>query len=584
MSREDRDRTDDTWLSDAQLARCARANEVDLFNSPIPAQLISNGEYMPIGQTKEQQRVEARTKELAAGAAKKLGMSRRKFLATTGGMAAAFLAMNEVFGHFFTIDRSALFEREAFAASGPPSDLFVFDDQLHMIRQSVVATNRALRALAQGYTAQSTEFPQNPFNPGGLLDELGGTWSNWNPDLINDPMDHEIFHLVAFVKSLFFDSQMTVGLLSNITGFLPVFVEGTPPRNVQESRDNFEVLTADQTAGVRDFINKLAGSQRIYGHGLLYPGTANLDEIQRQIDQNKPDSWKGYTVSLAAKQTTDGANDAMKAWRLDDADVTYPTFELIKKYQAILRNERPAFGNICVHKGFAPTADDTPQNGNPEDIPKAATDYPNFNFIIYHSCIAPVLFYNPEPLNNLLSKQPTLRNGVPDIRWTTRFAQIGHDHSNVYAEVGSTFASTVITFPTVWAHIIGQLTKYMGSRRIVFGSDSLWYGSPQWQYEAFWRFQIPDKIARKWDYPQLSADDKRNVLGLNSARLYHVGSTNPSSFGSIPSNWENRITRSLKTLLEYPGFTSDNMSKMKTRYLAEGAVPDHTRHGWIRKF
>jgi len=208
--------------------------------------------------------------------------------------------------------------------------------------------------------------------------------------------------------------------------------------------------------------------------------------------------------------------------------------------------------------------------------------FANLRFIIYHSCIAPVLFYNPEPLNNLLSRRPTLRHGVPDIRWTTRFAQIGQDHSNVYAEVGSTFASTVITFPTVWAHIIGQLTKYMGSKRVMFGSDSLWYGSPQWQYEAFWRFQIPDKIADKWGYPHLDAEDKRNILGLNSARLYHVASTNPHRFGQVPSDFEQRMPSALKALLEFPGFASDNFSKMKARYLAEGAAPDHTRYGWIR--
>src|SRR5207253_5339472 len=124
------------------------------------------------------------------------------------------------------------------------------------------------------------------------------------------------------------------------------------PKNVNDAR-SIEVLTADQTVGVRDFVNKLAGSQRLYAHGLLYPGTANLFEIQRQIDHNKPDSWKGYCVSLAAKQITDPAGESMKQWRLDDEQVMYPTFELIRKYQVILRHERPAFGNICVHKGFA---------------------------------------------------------------------------------------------------------------------------------------------------------------------------------------------------------------------------------------
>src|ERR671937_2559100 len=235
---------DDTWLTDAQLAKCARA-DTELFPSPIPTQLVSNGEWMPMPQTEKQARIEARTNELADRAAKKLGMSRREFMTTTGGMAATFLAMNEVFGRYFKISPDALFEGEAFAADGPPADLFVFDDQLHMIRQSHLTENRALRALAQGQTAANVlksdgtqEFPQNPFNPplnSGLvaqqLDEIAlrglpdpngnpdpsrGYWRNWNPALIDDPMNTDIFHLVAFIKSLNLDSQMTVGLLSNI--------------------------------------------------------------------------------------------------------------------------------------------------------------------------------------------------------------------------------------------------------------------------------------------------------------------------------------------------------------------------------
>ena len=582
MSREDR--RDDTWLSDAQLAKCARADEAEAFRSPIPTQLVSNGEYMPIPQTQEQQRVEARTKELVDGAAKKLGISRRAFLAGAGGMAATFLAMNEVYGAFFDVDREEMFESGASEKKRPPRSLFVFDDQLHMVRQSNTTTNRALRAAAQGPTAPHDEFPYNPFNPGGLLDELGRPWSNWNPALINDPMGPDIYHLVNFIKALFFDNQVTVGLLSNITGFLPGFVEGTPPKTVADSR-HFEVLTADQTVGVRDFVNRISGSQRLYAHGLLYVGRPNLFEIQRQIDHNRPDSWKGYTVSLAAKRVGDDDSRPMREWRLDDENVAYPTFELISTYQTILRRERPAFGNICIHKGFSPLPtplDDRPERGNPEDIPKAARDWPNFNFIIYHSCIQPVLFYDPEPLTNLLKSRPTLREGVPDIRWTTRFAQLARDLPNVYAEIGSTFASTVITFPTVWAHLIGQLLKFVGSRRIVFGSDSLWYGSPQWQIEAFWRFQIPERLRRTWDYPELTDEDKQNILGLNSARLYHVPSTHHGKFHRVPHDFEKKIPADLKALLEFPRFASDNLSRFKTRYLAEGPVPDHTRYGWIR--
>jgi hypothetical protein len=55
----------DAWLSDEQLNRCAPADEAERFSSPVPTQMVSNGEYMPYPQTEKQQRVEARTKELA---------------------------------------------------------------------------------------------------------------------------------------------------------------------------------------------------------------------------------------------------------------------------------------------------------------------------------------------------------------------------------------------------------------------------------------------------------------------------------------------------------------------------------------
>jgi hypothetical protein len=140
MSRDDR--MDDTWLSDAQLAKCARADEAEPFQSPVPVQIVSNGEYLPIPQTEEQKRVEARTKELADGAAKKLGISRRRFLAGTGGMAAALLAMNEVYGRFFDVSPLEMFESEAFAATGAPRNLFVFDDQLTDQATDPVAESR----------------------------------------------------------------------------------------------------------------------------------------------------------------------------------------------------------------------------------------------------------------------------------------------------------------------------------------------------------------------------------------------------------------------------------------------------------
>jgi hypothetical protein len=121
-------------LDEEQIAKCARADEAEPFRSPVPTRMVSNGEYMPAPQTEKQKRTEARIQELTESASKRLGIDRRRFLASTGGMAAAFLAMNEVFGRFFDVDPVEMFEPAAYAQSGAPRNLFVFDDQLHMVR------------------------------------------------------------------------------------------------------------------------------------------------------------------------------------------------------------------------------------------------------------------------------------------------------------------------------------------------------------------------------------------------------------------------------------------------------------------
>ena len=83
-------REEDAWLSDEQLDHVAPA-ESEPFQAPIPTRMISNGEYMPHPQTEKQKQVEARIKELADKASKKLGVSRRDFLSGSGGMAASLL-------------------------------------------------------------------------------------------------------------------------------------------------------------------------------------------------------------------------------------------------------------------------------------------------------------------------------------------------------------------------------------------------------------------------------------------------------------------------------------------------------------
>jgi hypothetical protein len=131
---------------------------------------------------------------------------------------------------------------------------------------------------------------------------------------------------------------------------------------------------------------------------------------------------------------------------------------------------------------------------------------------------------------------------------------------------------------------MGQLMKYLGPDRIVFGSDSVWYGSPQWQIDAFWRFQIPEAMRERYGYPAITEQDKRKILGLNSATLYGItatGAADLASYKPVPSDYERRIPDTLKSLLEFPGYAADNMAKFKQTYAAAGAAPEHRRYGWV---
>jgi len=601
----------DSWFSDEQLEKLTPADAVDdgLY-SPIPTQMVSNGEYMPEPQTEQQKNVEVRLKELADHAAKKLGITRRSFMTSSGGTAASFIAMNEVFGKFFKVDKEEMFEPEAFAANSTPKNLFVLDDQLHIIRSSQAGAGSSLRDWARGRHQAA--------NPLDLPDELGGVNTPWNPAMVNDPNLRSSWHLPNFIKWVYLDSQVTVGLLTNNnSAALPDGSGGTrPPKNVFES-EAAEGLTAEQTMASRNFINRVAGSRRALGHGQLYMGVGNLDYMRYQIEELKPDVWKGYNIATAAKVDTDPNSD-MRRWRLDDEAVAYPTYELIDSYATKEQMKAyPGFRTLCVHKGLSTTAGRQPELGHPLDIPKAATDYPHFNFAIYHACIRPGFWVN-NALTDIRSGRlrngpgefdvgTNLSDGVPDILWSTEFAYISRPFKNVYAEIGTTFASCVITFPTVCAHLFGQWMKLMGEDHILFGSDSVHYGAPQWQIDALWRFEIPDAIRKRWGYPELTQAAKRKILGQNAARLYGLSpAAEPSPQGlykPVPENYQLALAADAETrrIMEFradwqpcflPGGTNtcptnplsieDNFTKMRKMYAEAGGRPDNVRRGWLR--
>ena len=178
------------FLSGRELARTKPAERAG-FRSPVPTRMVSNGEFNPLPQTTQQRRFEARLKELADDAAKKLGLSRRNFLRTSCGMAAAFVALNDVFGPVFEVTPAEAAEPEVSAArANQLAGQFIFDDQTHFVKDDYDVKDILFLA----------KYADAHWNPGLLKDAYGLSLDRYKFD--------------NYVKEIFLDSDTKIALLS----------------------------------------------------------------------------------------------------------------------------------------------------------------------------------------------------------------------------------------------------------------------------------------------------------------------------------------------------------------------------------
>ena len=461
--------------------------------SPLPTRVVSNEEYVPLSQTPEQARVAALLQETARTNARRLGVSRRDFLSSSAGMAAAFLALNTVFGRFFEVDPVEAVESAA-ADARKPSGQFIFDVQTHH-----VAAPRQFQYLLG-------------------LRRVGRAW---NPELEKDGGTMEDLYLGNYIKEMFLDSDTTVAVISGIPS----------------ATEAGNILPPDKMAETRDVINRLAASQRLIAHGLVSPnkGTADLDEMRRQAADLRISAWKCYTGLPFGNPP--------KPWRIDDEKVAYPMLEA---------SRRLGIRNICLHKGL-PLQGGVEEYWHPRDLERAAKDFPDLNFIVYHSAF-----------HSLRSAMEAARDEFRTssrVDWVTDLCDIRLRNpglTNIYAELGATFGQMVITSPLVCGHVLGMLVQAFGADHVLWGTDSIWWGSPQWQIEALRRFTMPESLMKRFGYRPLTPDVKAQIFGLNGARVY----------GIDPGLQRNPVP-------------PDYVSKLKAAYLEEGARPSLTQYGWV---
>src|SRR5439155_13759216 len=67
--------------------------------SPMPTQVVSTEEFIPRPQNEQQKEVERLICRMGEEKAKRLGMDRRAFMASSMGLATAFVASNQVYGN-----------------------------------------------------------------------------------------------------------------------------------------------------------------------------------------------------------------------------------------------------------------------------------------------------------------------------------------------------------------------------------------------------------------------------------------------------------------------------------------------------
>jgi uncharacterized protein len=404
---------------------------------------------------------------------KKFGMNRREFIKSQMGLAASFIAMNAVFGHFFAVNPAEASEPEvAREQIERYSDQFIFDVQVHYVHD---------------------DFPE----PDDLL-SLRETAEDWNPEF-DEEKKHtlEDIQFENFFQEVFKDSQTTVAVLSNA------------PNDDKKAW----FLTNEQALASREKVNSRIGRRSLLAHAVFTPGQPGwMEELDKALELN-PDALKGYTIG-------DPMGESEYQWRLDDRELVYPAFEKIQK---------AGIKNVCIHKGLLPEGYEekmTPEKvsyAKVDDVGPAARDWPDLNFIIYHSAIEKAI---PQT-EDVEEFRKTGR-----IKWVTDLSEIPEKYgvNNVYAELGLVFGATCVAHPELCAGIMGTLIKGMGADHVCWGTDSIWFGSPQWQIEALRRLEIPEHLQKQYGFAPLGAADgkvKNMIFGENSARLYNI---NPADY------------------------------------------------------
>jgi len=277
-----------------------------------------------------------------------------------------------------------------------------------------------------------------------------------------------------FIKDVFRDSDTDMMVLS--------FVPSAP---------DAEPLTIQAADAVRQIVDKMG--KRLLVHGRVNPNQAgDLERMDELKERWQVSAWKTYT------QFGPGG----KGFFLSDDVGT----RFIEKARAL------GVKIICVHKGL-PFGPRSYEHSQCSDVGVVAKRFPDVKFLIYHSGF--VTDVKEQPYDAAAK-----RDGIDTLIRSLTENDV-RPGSNVYAELGSTWRF-LMREPEQAAHALGKLIKYCGEHNVLWGTDSIWYGSPQDQIQAFRSFQIGRELRDKHGYAEMTPQLRARIFGLNAAQVYGV--------------------------------------------------------------
>ena len=447
----------------------ATNTDQDNHNLPIKLDSTSNGEFAPIPLARPQIEANFVAHEQASTLAKKLNQPRRTFLKSSCGAAATLLAFNAAFarngltGGYYALSADAATEGEL-AATEVEGQEFIFDVQGHFVNPN----GDWLKKLPP--TAKPLSFM-----PKSQCDLAGKD---------GDRSYLQCLGSEEFIKDVFMDSDTDLMVLS----FVPSAADSEP-------------LTIQEADATRQIIDQMEGDHRLLLHGRVNPNQpgdlAGMDALAEE--------WQ----VAAFKTYTQFGPEGIGYWLTDDVGLA-----MIEKAQKL------GVKNICIHKGI-PFGPKSFEHSLCDDVGAAAKQFPDMNFIIYHSGFdhgfteqAYTADSENRGINSLIHS--VLKHSIKP-------------GGNVYAELGSTWRF-LMRDPNQAAHAMGKLIKHLGVDNILWGTDSIWYGSPQDQIQAFRTFQISEAFQEQFGYAPISASDRAKIFGLNATKPYQISAAEVGKF------------------------------------------------------